>query len=347
MDLSFGVLRGLFVASLPIAACVAACGGPMNEPPKAPLAPHASSGPKVPGPMGGVKPTRMGARLAEIGLDVRHLPPIERLTPEQRRTVMTTFSDSLGIPCTGCHNEGAFRADTRRKRVAKRMYNEIARLLVLENGEAVYCDGCHQGKEFSIDRSDKAKLADYMTDQYVDKLRRSDGQEHDCGTCHGDPPEFSFIARWKESPAPNLVLASEKQIALEKARMESLASAPPVASADHDAGVNAARTFPPAKKPPKPYRVCGEKDNLCPMQVWMRKNVAPAVTANDTQALATAMDKLATLSPDPSWEWADIARKSAEAARRGDMDEARKACRTCHSTLKPQWRQKFRGRPIR
>lgn len=360
MDSPSGVLRGLFTASVLIAACVAAC-GPKNETPKGPVAPHASAlpstsasanvagGPRGPGPMGGVKPTQMGARLAEVGLDVRHLPPLERLTPEQRRKVMGTFSDSLGIPCTGCHNEGDFRADTRRKRVAKRMYNEIARLLVLEDGEAVYCDGCHQGKEFSLDRRDKAKLADYMTDQFVDKLRRSDGQEHDCTTCHGDPPEFSFIAQWKESPAPNLVLASEKQVALEKARMESLAASTPVAApaAGQDAGANVARTFPPAKKPPKPYRVCGEKDNLCPMQVWMRKNVAPAVTANDTQALAKAMDKLATLSPDPSWDWADIARKSAEAARRGDMDEARKACRGCHSTLKPQWRQKFRLRPIR
>ena len=83
------------MASVLIAACVAAC-GPKNETPKGPVAPHASAlpstsasanvagGPRGPGPMGGVKPTQMGARLAEVGLDVRHLPPLERLTPEQR-----------------------------------------------------------------------------------------------------------------------------------------------------------------------------------------------------------------------------------------------------------------------
>lgn len=304
--------------------------------------------------MAPVVATKMGARLAEVGLDVRHLPPLERLTPEQRRRVMSTFSDSLGIPCTGCHNENDFRSDTRRKRVAKRMYNEIARLLVLEDGEAVYCDGCHQGKEFSLDRRDKDKVATFMSDVFVDKLRRIDGQEHDCGTCHGDPPEFAFIATWKESPAPNLVLASEKQQALEKARLESLAtsqiapSAKPTQTATGAApNANAARTFAPPKKAPRPTRICGDKDNLCPLQVWMRKNVATAVTSNDTQALAKAMDKLATFSPDPASPWADIAKKSAEAARRGDMDEARKACRVCHTTLKPEWRQKYRLRPIK
>jgi hypothetical protein len=189
---------------------------------------------------------------------------------------------------------------------------------------------------------------------FVDKLRRIDGQEHDCGTCHGDPPEFAFIATWKESPAPNLVLASEKQQALEKARLESLAtsqiapSAKPTQTATGAApNANAARTFAPPKKAPRPTRICGDKDNLCPLQVWMRKNVATAVTSNDTQALAKAMDKLATFSPDPASPWADIAKKSAEAARRGDMDEARKACRVCHTTLKPEWRQKYRLRPIK
>ncbi len=358
MDRTSGLLRGLFLLSVLFAAGLYACGpkvsptAPTSGPHPSASSPHAQADAHPPGPMGGVRATQMGARLAEVGLDVRHLPPLERLTPEQRRKVMSTFSDSLGIPCTGCHNEGDFRSDTRRKRVAKRMYNEIARLLVLESGEAVYCDGCHQGKEFSLDRRDKDKVAAYMSDVFVDKLRRIDGQEHDCGTCHGDPPEFAFIAQWKESPAPNLVLASEKQQSLEKARLESLAASAPASAAagqpaGQDAGANAARTFGPPKKPAVPYRVCGEKDNLCPMQVWMRKNIAPAVTANDAPALAKAMDKLATMSPDPSWAWADIAKQSAEAARRGDMDEARKACRACHTTHKPVWRQKYRLRPIR
>lgn len=362
-----GLLRATSLTAVMFAAGVFACG------PRAPVAPgpavpsvaplsdagappgagpvHAGAAgpPRAVGAMAPVRASRMGDRLAEVGLDIRHLPPLERLTPEQRRKVMGTFTDSLGVPCTGCHNEDNFRADTRRKRVAKRMYNEMARLLVLEDGEAVYCDGCHQGKETVLDRRDKAKVSAFMDDSFVDKLRRVDGQEHDCSTCHGDPPEFAFVAQWKESPAPNLVLASEKQQALEKARAAAMAEAIPVAAppAGQPVAVNAPRRFPKPKRPPQPARACGDKDNLCPLQVWMRRNIAPAVTAGDTEALARAMDKLATFSPDPSWEWASMAKASAAAARRGDMDEARKACRGCHTTMKPLWRQKYRLRPVK
>ncbi len=216
-----GLVRASSFLAVLIAAGAFAC-GPKAAPPVTPQAaahaaavpsgsaptavvpgpsPSASgSGAPAPGAMAAVRPTRMGERLAEVGLDVRHLPPLERLTPEQRRKVMGTFADSLGVPCTGCHNEDDFRADTRRKRVAKRMYNEMARLLVLEDGEAVYCDGCHQGKDVVLDRRDKAKVSSFMSDVFVDKLRRFDGQEHDCSTCHGDPPEFAFIAQWKQGP---------------------------------------------------------------------------------------------------------------------------------------------------
>ncbi|HQY62266.1 MAG: hypothetical protein IPF92_03590 [Myxococcales bacterium] len=363
-----GLLRATSLTAVLLAAGLFACGPRAPSPAPAvptgrlasdarppaavgPAHPHAAvAGPsRAVGAMAPVRASRMGDRLAEVGLDIRHLPPLERLTPEQRRKVMGTFSDSLGIPCTGCHSEDNFRADTRRKRVAKRMYNEMARLLVLEDGEAVYCDGCHQGKEAVLDRRDKAKVSAFMDDSFVGKLRRIDGQEHDCSTCHGDPPEFAFVAQWKESPAPNLVLASEKQQALEKARAEAMALATPVAAppAGQPVAVNAARTFPKPKRPPQPVRVCGEKDNLCPLQIWMRRNIAPAVTAGDTEALARAMDKLATFSPDSSWEWASMAKASAAAARRGDMDEARKACRGCHTTMKPLWRQKYRLRPVK
>src|SRR6202012_4225486 len=118
--------------------------------------------------------------------------------------VMESFSDALGIPCMGCHAQDDMRADTRRKRIAKRMWNDFTRGLAFENGDAVYCDSCHKGQLFNLNRSDKAKLSDYMSDQFVGRLKRTDGKDHDCSTCHGDPPEFAFLSLWRDNPAPDV-----------------------------------------------------------------------------------------------------------------------------------------------
>src|SRR5690242_15126290 len=105
-----------------LAGVLAACGE--TPEPVVPVRPAPYVAPKhLPGPMEGVWATRMGEPLAAAGLDVRDLPPLEQLTPGQRQKVMRTFTESLGVPCLGCHAEDRFEADTRRKRIAKRMYN--------------------------------------------------------------------------------------------------------------------------------------------------------------------------------------------------------------------------------
>ena len=76
--------------------------------------------------------TRMGSALAEAGLDVHDLPPLEQLSAGQKQKVMRTFTGALGIPCLGCHPEESSAADTRR---AKRMYSEIVRPLASRDGE--------------------------------------------------------------------------------------------------------------------------------------------------------------------------------------------------------------------
>jgi len=303
---------------------------------------------REPGPMSAPKPTAMEARLKSAGLDLRKLPPLERLDRAAILPVMSTFSDSLGIPCTGCHAEDDAKADTFRKRVARRMWNEFVRVLAFDkSGEPVYCDSCHQGRMFSLDHRDKSKVSDFMQASFVDGLKRVDGREHDCGTCHGDPPEFQLIAEWKKTPAPDLVLAHELPPPAHghspatpiASGASSSATSPPVA-------VVPPKPTPPVVKPPAPSGECGDKNNPCPLQKWMRANMATAVAANDTAALARALDRTASFSPNPSWSWSQMSKVAAAAARAGDMAGARKSCTGCHNLYKEPWKQSFRKRAV-
>src|SRR4051794_10833469 len=64
---------------------------------------------------------------------------------------------------------------------------------------------------------------------------------------------------------------------------------------------------------------CGTKENPCPLQKWMRANMGTAAAAEDTAALAKALGKAATFSPDAGWTWAKIANDGAAAAKKGDL----------------------------
>ncbi|WP_394849486.1 hypothetical protein LZC95_18825 [Pendulispora brunnea] len=91
---------------------------------------------------------------------------------------------------------------------------------------------------------------------------------------------------------------------------------------------------------------CGSKDNPCPMQKWMKANLGAALAGNDLQALAKSLDKSATFSPDPSWEWAAIAKAGADAARKGDVAGAKASCKTCHDKYKDSYKSKFRTKAV-
>jgi hypothetical protein len=85
----------------------------------------------------------------------------------------------------------------------------------------------------------------------------------------------------------------------------------------------------------------------CPLQDWMRKNVASALASNDAAALSVALDKAAKLTPDPAWaSWVTAASSGAEAAKKGDIAGARAACKTCHDTWRATYREQYRMRPV-
>ncbi len=328
------------VIAISLGAAVAACGRPRPVVSTPASTPAWLSREKL--PMKEILPTRMEKDLGELGLDVRRLPPLERVDASKTLGVMKTFSEALGIPCTGCHDAADFKADTRRKRVAKRMWNEMVRVVAFEDGRPVYCDSCHQGRLYNLDRRDKARVMEFMNDQYTGKLKRVDGQDHDCGTCHGDPPDFKFLAAWRSSPAPDIARAPD---APNRDLLGNPAPPAPAAPATTEHAPVAPKP-PPVVVAPPPAKDCGDKNTPCPLQRWMRANMAPALAAMDAPALARALDRTASFSPDASWTWAAMSKTAADAARRGDVAEARKSCQACHNAYKEKWKASYRKRPV-
>jgi hypothetical protein len=267
--------------------------------------------------MGGIHPTRMTEALRAAGLDVRALPPLESLAPGPKQRVMRTFTEALGIPCLDCHApDDQFTADTKRKRVAKRMWNEIVRVVAMKDGSPVYCDSCHDGALYHLDRRNKSDVAAYMCNAMIGDMRRIDGRSHDCTTCHGDPPDFTLIASWKALPTPTITQDESRP------------------------GVLIPQW--PAEGPHNPS-ACGPNGELCPLASYMRLVVAPAAAAEDSAALHKALARVATWAPDLEGFTAD-AKLAANASLNRDPAAVRAVCGGCHKKHKATWVSLYRGR---
>jgi hypothetical protein len=197
----------------------------------------------------------------------------------------------------------------------------MVRALTLRDGEPVYCDSCHDGTMHMLDRRDKAKLTKHMSETLVGQFARVDGRVHDCSTCHGEPPDYHMLTTWKMTTAPDIV---------------------PI-----DTPASANVLSPPLPLPgPRVPADCGPNSEGCPLQRYMRGWISIATATDDASAMAVGLDRIATASPDPTWSWADISRRGAAAARRGDLGEARKSCGACHALYQPQWRAHHRTQAI-
>ncbi|HEX9296235.1 MAG TPA: hypothetical protein VF881_10380 [Polyangiaceae bacterium] len=96
--------------------------------------------------------------------------------------------------------------------------------------------------------------------------------------------------------------------------------------------------------PSKDY-ACGDKGKPpCPMQAWMKANMAPAAANGDPDALAKALDYVSSHSPPGFTEWSKIAKGGADAARKKDVDAAKKSCKTCHDQYKAKYKEEMRDR---
>jgi len=151
----------------------------------------------VPGvPMKPIATSAMATDLTNLGLDLKNLPALEKMEPNKLRKVMRTFTKALGAKCSDCHNESDYSAMTPMKKITLHMWNDYVRGLSLDSGEPLYCDTCHQGRMKFLDRHDKKALGAWMDENFVDKMKRRDGKEHKCATCHGEPFNEDILARW-------------------------------------------------------------------------------------------------------------------------------------------------------
>ena len=149
-------------------------------------------------------PTTLDGALAAAGLDVAHLPALDDIDDAKLLAVMDTFTKALGMQCADCHAPD-FQIETPRIRIARQMWEQLTRGLRFADGSPLYCDSCHQGARAFLDRRDSSatgELARWMRAAYVMPLVRSDGSQHGCATCHGDPFVPDFLAAWGAGPPP-------------------------------------------------------------------------------------------------------------------------------------------------
>ena len=139
----------------------------------------------------------MAGDLKAIGIDIKTAPQLGKLEPEKLRKVMKLFTVALGAKCADCHADD-MAAPTPRKKIAEKMWNEFVLKLTMPDGSAIFCDTCHQGRMYQLDRSDKKAVSAWMDENFTDKLKRKDKKEQECASCHGDPPEFKFLDAWRK-----------------------------------------------------------------------------------------------------------------------------------------------------
>ena len=98
---------------------------------------------------------------------------------------------------------------------------------------------------------------------------------------------------------------------------------------------------------------CGTKENPCPLQKWMRQNMAPSNASGDMAALAADFDKVSRIAPDPKWNggdprgnWDAIAKAGIAAAKANDAAGVKAACKSCHDAFKDKYKAQFRTRAV-
>jgi hypothetical protein len=97
----------------------------------------------------------------------------------------------------------------------------------------------------------------------------------------------------------------------------------------------------------KAAATCGDKPlPPCPLAKWMKANTSAAMSAQDFDALATALDKVPSFAPTGYTNWVSISRDGADAARAQSLDGVKASCRGCHNQYKDRYKKEMRDRPI-
>jgi hypothetical protein len=95
---------------------------------------------------------------------------------------------------------------------------------------------------------------------------------------------------------------------------------------------------------------CGSRSNPCPLQKWMQDNLGSKLQDGKLDDVAAGLDKVATMTPDPTWtDWSKFAKDGATSARKGGDDGtrgAKAACKSCHDKYKNDYKTKFRTKAV-
>jgi hypothetical protein len=214
-------LSALFIVAV-ASASLAACGPPATPttppaptgepsaepaPTDAPKGEPAGSGAKPDGDHGhghgltesvAIGPSSLLAEASKI-VDMKKPVPLSKMKMGKKKKLMPLFQKALGFKdCSGCHAGGDkidFKQETKNIKMARAMWDNYVVGLRDEKGGALFCDSCHQGKEHLLARDDKDALNKFMSTNYEGKLTRADGEDHGCGTCHGDAFETKIFEK--------------------------------------------------------------------------------------------------------------------------------------------------------
>jgi len=92
---------------------------------------------------------------------------------------------------------------------------------------------------------------------------------------------------------------------------------------------------------------CGQPGLLpCPLQRFMRENVAAPLARGETKSIGVSLRKVATIGPSEFTNWSAIASQGAAAAEQGNTAALRSACNACHQAYRATYRAKYRAQPI-
>jgi hypothetical protein len=210
--------RPLLAVALAAAATLAACGPPSTPAtPPAPTGEPAAGGDapaaattsapsdKPPEQHGHalkhsvpITPSKLLAEAQKI-VDLKKPVPLAKMKLGKKKKLMPLFQKALGFKdCGGCHAGGDkldFKQETKNIKMARAMWDNYVVGLRDEKGGTLFCDSCHDGKEHLLARDDKDALNKFMSENYEGKLTRADGEDHGCGTCHGDAFETEIFAK--------------------------------------------------------------------------------------------------------------------------------------------------------
>ena len=86
----------------------------------------------------------------------------------------------------------------------------------------------------------------------------------------------------------------------------------------------------------------------CPLQRWMREQVAAPYASGDLPRLAEVLGELDTFNPAPrKWaHWSSFCAKGSDAASQGNRRAAVIACANCHKIYRRTYNIRYRTRPV-